>query len=89
MMTEPEAWRYIALRIVEGRWCKIGLCYETYELFDAERIEVRTWLSMKKRVARHLLGLGESGEFAYPMGTKPEARALAALWLALEAEEDA
>ena len=89
MRTEPEAWRYIARRIVERKWLKSGLCHEVWQLFDAERIEWRTWLTMKKRITRHLVVLGKNGDYAYPFGTEPEARALAALWLALEAEEDA
>jgi hypothetical protein len=44
------------------------------------------WSKMAGRVEDHLDAAGLS--WAYPEGTEPQARALAALWLALEAEEE-
>jgi hypothetical protein len=84
-MTEPEAWREIARRIVEGEWALSGLCREVWFLY-MERGITRS-IRMFERVEDHLDAAGLIG-WAYPEGTEPEARALAALWLALEAEEE-
>jgi hypothetical protein len=84
-MTEPEAWREIARRIVEGEWAFCGLCREVWFLY-MERGIMRS-IRMLERVKHHLDAAGLIG-LAYPEGTEPEARALAALWLALEAEEE-
>jgi hypothetical protein len=84
-MTEPEAWREIARRIVEGEWGRWGLCREVWLLYMERGIT--SSIRMSERVKHHLDAAGLS--WAYPEGTEPEARALAALWLALEAEEEA
>jgi hypothetical protein len=86
-MTEAEAWREIARRIVEGKWGGWGLCREVWSLCIELRITRSMWNKMAGRVEDHLDAAGLS--WAYPEGTEPEARALAALWLALEAEEEA
>jgi hypothetical protein len=83
-MTEPEAWREIARRIVEDEWARCGLCREVWFLY-MERGIMRS-IRMLKRVKDHLDAAGLI--WAYPEGTEREARALAALWLALEAEEE-
>ena len=84
-LTEPEAWREIAQRIAEGRWDRLGLCHEALVLRWGERIiSSSTQVAMRTRIRYHL----NSEMWAYRHGTEPEARILAALWLALEAEEE-
>jgi hypothetical protein len=87
-MTEPEAWREIARRIVEGKWEGFGLCNEVLRLYGEDRTECAELHAMYKRVRQHVAVSPDSPHWAYPAGTEPEARALAALWLALEAEEE-
>lgn len=85
-MTEAEAWREIARRIVEGEWHQYGLCRETWRLRHKRDITPSIWWAMHDHLKYHLNAFGL--DWAYPEGTEPEARALAALWLALEAEEE-
>jgi hypothetical protein len=85
-MTEAEAWREIARRIVEGEWVQCGLCRETWYLRIKGDVAISVWWRMHDHLKYHLNAFGL--DWAYPAGTEPEARALAALWLALEAEED-
>jgi hypothetical protein len=87
-MTEAEAWREIARRIVEGEWKGFGLCNEVIRLYDEDRTERAELHAMYKRVRQHVAVSPDGPDWAYPASTEPEARALAALWLALEAEED-
>ena len=83
-LTEPAAWREIARRIAEGRWDRLGLCHEALVLRWGKRIYGFTEAEMRRRIRYHI-----NGEmWAYRHGTEPEARILAALWLALEAEEE-
>lgn len=97
-LTEPQAWREIARRWVEREECgAIGSCPIISNLIISLQIDGTTSLSMRGRIKKHLGGR----EFAYgdirevEAAVDPyieryrEARALAALWLALEAEEDA
>jgi hypothetical protein len=88
-LTEPEAWREIARRIVEGEWEEFGLCLETEKLEDENMVTGKTCAAMRIRVCDHV-ACCDSAIFgwAYSVGVEPEARALAALWLALEAEEE-
>ena len=89
-MTEAEAWREIARRIVEGEWGWLGLCYEIARLKVQQRVADDQAGAMALRVEYHVeSGASRSYPYAYVEGTEPEARALAALWLALEAEEEA
>ena len=86
-LTEPEAWQEIARRIAEGEWNKAGLCAELCDLCVENRIS--SWFvmrDMEDRINSHLDT--RLGCWAYERGTEPEARILAALWLALEAEEE-
>ena len=80
-MTEPEAWREIARRIVEWEWGE----YHMYSLVFAiaPAITAVTKETMENRVTLHLCLA------TLPVDGNHEARALAALWLALEAEDDA
>jgi hypothetical protein len=88
-MTEPEAWREIARRIVEGDWKKCGLCREAGALHENDKVTTAVFRSMSYRVRQHVAYCDSAvWGWAYRMGTEPEARALAALWLALEAEEE-
>ncbi len=88
-MTEPEAWREIARRIAEGEWKGLGLCYEAEELKWKGDVTHVTAIEMSLRACRHaLFSSSRQNGHAYRAGTEPEARALAALWLALEAEEE-
>jgi hypothetical protein len=85
-MTEAEAWREIARRIVEGEWNHQGLCSEAWRLFFGGLITPSVSAMMRVRM-RHYVGNNQW--WAYRQGTNREARALAALWMALEAEEGA
>lgn len=89
-MNEAQAWREVARRIAEGEWQHRGLCKERMELFGAGRIDVATNDTMLVRVLGHVLlsSCREGSGFAYPPGEESEARIYAALWLALEAEQD-
>jgi hypothetical protein len=88
-MTEPEAWREIGPLILEGEWSRLGMCREALERKWKGDVTDATSTEMCKRACRHaLFSNSRHNGHAYPAGTKPEARALAALWLALEAEEE-
>ena len=88
-MTEAEAWREIARRIVDGKWGQYGLCRETSRLHWDQLITDDMAFAMCERILPHLMETSSRRHgYVYPEGTEPEARALAALWLALEAEED-
>ena len=85
-LNEPEAWHEVARRIAEGEWNKMGLCAELCDLCDKTLISWFMLCDMEDRVYSHLDACGSN--WAYKPGTEPEARILAALWLALEAEEE-
>ena len=95
MLTEPEAWREIARRIVEGDWCRHGLCAEIEELLINGALASGVFLDMRRRI-RGAADLSPNrwrandgcAWFAFPMGAQPEARAMAALFFALEAEDE-
>jgi hypothetical protein len=88
-MTEPEAWREIARRIVEGEWEGVGLCREVVELKWQGVLTDNTRIAMLRRALNHVFFSSNRHDgHAYFAGTEREARALAALWLALEAEEE-
>lgn len=82
-LTEPEAWREIARRIAEGEWGGIGLCSEVVALNWDLRICPSTAVAMRSRIRSHL----NTELWAYPLRTAANAGILAALWLALEAED--
>ena len=84
-LNEPEAWREIARRISERGCVRYGLCAEANCLWTSERISLYTVIDMERRIAQHVLP--HEYKWAYEPGTELEARILAALWLALEAEE--
>ena len=86
-LTEPEAWQEIAQRIAGREWRKLGICAELYDLCDEGLISWFMMCDMEDRVESHLDTRLRG--WAYEPGTEPEARILAALWLALEAEEEA
>lgn len=96
-LTEPQAWREIARRIVEGEWSKSGLCREANVLLERDRVNDCVFVRMMDRIDDHIQARNNSIDYrpdcgfswAYEFGTEPEARAFAALWLALEAEEEA
>lgn len=83
-LTEPEAWQEIARRIADGEWERVGLCLEVDLLRWNLRICISTADAMRARIRFHR----NTKTWAYPRGTASEARTLAALWLALEAEEE-
>ena len=88
-MTEAQAWREIARRIVDRQWSRLGLCREVWNLLRPAPLPRETARTMIARATRHVESSGKDiGEYVYPEGTEREARALAALWLALEAEEE-
>jgi len=81
-MTEPEAWREIARRIVEGEWNSYSMYSLVFALFWMDALSAATLEAMELRIASHLR------LSAVPVISTPDSRALAALWLALEAEEE-
>ena len=89
-MSESEAWREIARRIAEGEWDEGGLCGEVHRIgcrlcFRSGRLVTeKTRVSMVSRIDSHLAPRAVWG--FTPGVAKP--RVLAALWLALEAEEE-
>jgi len=86
-LTEAQAWREIARRLGQGKRFRRGLCYEAHLLFWRERrCSVEMSDIMEKRAANHISSEGFYG-FAYRPGEERDARILAALWMALEAEE--
>ena len=89
-LTEPEAWREVARRIAEGRVLMFTLSAEATKLFFlSDKISHRTLNRMYDRLAAHHDAAEQcGGATKCDVGTEPEARILAALWLALEAEED-
>ena len=84
-LNEPEAWREIARRIAEEKERRhLKLWGEIIWLFADACIDVNTMERMRDRVRpRHA-----SWGWEDINNMEPEARILAALWLALEAEED-
>lgn len=82
-MTEAQAWRKVAQKVEAARPLQ-GLCREMHEMRSDRRISHLLWLQMVARLAVYC----SCGSFVYPPGTEREARVLAALWLALEAEEE-
>jgi hypothetical protein len=90
MLTEAAAWRKIARKIVTGKWAKEGLCCEVAVLRFNRQISDTMEGRMYDRIDSYIRGSGYwKFPYAYPKGEEPEGRALAALWMVLEAEEDA
>lgn len=91
-MTEAEAWTEIARRILEGEWEERGICLEVYRLWTSNDVSDDIRSRMARRVDAHvdLVNVGRvwQSDYAYDPGCEPEARALACLWMALEAQED-
>jgi hypothetical protein len=96
-LTEPQAWREIARRIAEGEWLGSGLCSEADNLEYGRLIPSRLGNRMYERAERHvalerLAGRAFVGDYgatyAFPPGKNADERVLAALFLALEAEDD-
>ncbi len=92
VLSEARTWREIARRLAEGESrMEYGLCAEAldvsgdYDLFYvmSDRCEPHAQLSPDR------VHGGIMGYFAFPQGTHREERILAALWLALEAEDEA
>jgi hypothetical protein len=94
-VTEPEAWREIARHILEGKWGGYlarasrwmrrptrSIYTTVFALYSAGVITSATAKAMELRVSSHLR------LSVVPRDSTPDSRALAALWLALEAEEE-
>jgi hypothetical protein len=82
-MTEAEAWREIARRIVEGEWRGYYMYTLVFAFFSTGAVTEATAKTMESRVSSHLR------LSVVPTDSTPNSRALAALWLAIEAEEEA
>jgi hypothetical protein len=81
-VAEPEAWREIARRIVGGEWWGYFMYTTVFALYSTGAITSATAKAMESRISSHL---------RLPVvitDSTPDSRALAALWLALEAEEE-
>jgi hypothetical protein len=93
-LSEPEAWREIARRIADGETkMPIGLCHEAQGLAFAGMCSSTLAGAMIDRACDHAVLSNYDRRtqtmYAYPPGKQRGARVLAALWLALEAEEEA
>jgi hypothetical protein len=86
MLTEAQAWRRIARTIVEGKWAHSGLCDEVGTLRFNRQISGTVEERMYERINSYIRG--SKSWWAYPDGEEADGRALAALWMALEAEEE-
>lgn len=94
-MTEAQAWRVIARRFDAGKesYSGEGLCCEAWELASYGLMSSNDVMGMVVRCRQHVLvspfATNQGGAtYAYPPGTHREERVLAALWLALEAEDE-
>ena|SRR5687767_13173155 len=91
LLKESEAWREIAL-MYEGGTGRAGLCFTVDRLQYDCRISASLKVQMQRRIRPHmeLLRYPVDGCWAYPPYDEKYygARATAALWLALEAEEE-
>jgi hypothetical protein len=90
-LTEPQAWREIARRIAEGEWEREGICVEIALLLGGGCVSRCVHDAMWSRCIRHRQALdpsGWGGTFIWPEGKNANERVLAALFLALEAEDD-
>ena len=93
-LTKAQAWRAIAKKLLNSRKVDEGLCAEVADQGDG---------TISKAMASKLYGdlvqyriahatLYDTiwiGEFIWPQGTHHKERAMIALWMALEAEEEA
>ena len=86
-LTEAQAWREVARRFVErdDRAAGDGLCIAVAEIAREKAISVARYGKMKGRVRSYMLA-DEHYAYPYPWSEHIDARALAALWLACEAE---
>ena len=85
-LTEAQAWREIARRLGQGKWFRFGPCHEADRLWCERRCSDETQDIMEKRVTNHVSPGDSVYVFAYVQGEERDARILAALWMALEAE---
>lgn len=94
MMKESAAWRRIAVLL--DAWTGTGegfLCLRVDELYyDDEVIDVITQADMKGRISEYLAGIYAAYDECYEGGdtcdVNRQARVMAALWFAEEAEAD-
>lgn len=94
-MKESKVWRMVAEKLDDGQDFR-GICYaKTFvldNLFVSGMLSHRTYNlmydAMNNHIGQHVADHTKYA-YAYPPGTEREARILAALWLALEAEEEA
>jgi hypothetical protein len=91
LLTEGQAWRVIAEELFTAEHFSSGLCTRIECIY--ERVSHETRDTMRVRVSHHAKesphrwrNSPTAGWFAYPMGTEREARVLAALWMAEEAD---
>lgn len=91
VLTIPQAFREISWRIERGTWQQGGLCAEVYQLYCEDRISYSQKADMYDIIDRHLADQFHSGGYYSPHWFAPsgeaDTRVLAALFLALEAEE--
>jgi hypothetical protein len=103
MLTKrSDAWRVLAHRIAEGNWEKNGLCIEVDNLRKREEVSDSLYESLEEQITDNYyayrdsyVGLGSSGWYlnfddSVTLGCDgdPQHRVTAALFLALEAEEE-
>lgn len=84
-LTEGEAWREVARMEFDDEIGSGGLCFLVADLHDAKAIRTRTREAMYRHIDEHLDGAAWAYENCDPHAH--EARCLAALWLAHEAED--
>lgn len=93
-MTRAEAWRKIAENLSDPAYPFSGLCIEVSWLYF-DGLSSEDSYAMQNQCQSHVNAMEKyhispmlGGIYAYPRGEEREARILAALWMAHEAEED-
>lgn len=93
-MTEAQVWRMAAEKLDDGQEFS-GICYAKSRVLHSLNMSGKLsdrkyrpmFRAMDNRIREHM-AVHTKGVYAYLPGTEREARILAALWMALEAEEE-
>lgn len=96
LLTEAQAWRLIAKKLLDEGRVEEGICLEVSKLNVNNTVAHDTYVKMFARLIDYrrshadLTNAGAwAGTFVYACSHHHEARATACLWMALEAEEEA
>jgi hypothetical protein len=88
-----EAWRSLAKKLLTEKRIQTGLCRELGNLRYACKVSLKVIREMEEQLHAHVNDYRPSGDvwggYVYATyGTHHEERAMACLWMALEAEEN-